>query len=148
MSTRGGVCGFVEDIQIFVTTIVTPDKKWMVVPNSMISSGVVTNFSKIDIRRVDMVFGISYDDDIRKARGIIQRVLEADERVLKDPPADIVVSELGDSSVNFFVRPFVKNADFWAVKFDLTEAVKLAFDEANVTIPFPQRDVHLFQQNG
>ena len=140
----GGVGGVVEEIQIFVTQLVTPDNKLLVVPNSKITSDVIVNYTSKDTRRVDLVFGIAYDDDIRKARDIIQKVLSQDERVLAEPAPMIVVSELGDSSVNFAVRPFVKKEHYWDVKFSLTEAVKLAFDEADITIPFPQRDVHIF----
>lgn len=139
----GGVSGSVEEIQIFVTQLLTPDRKFVIVPNAKITSDVIVNYTKKDVRRVDMVFGIGYDDDIRKAREIIKQVLGADERVLKDPEPMIAVSELADSSVNFVVRPFVKTADYWDVKFEMTEKIKMAFDDNDITIPFPQRDVHM-----
>jgi small conductance mechanosensitive channel len=103
------------------------------------------NYSAKDTRRVDMVFGIGYGDDLGKAKGILQQLVEADERVLSDPAPTIAVLELGDSSVNFVVRPWVKTGDYWPVFFDLTERVKLEFDAQGISIPFPQTDVHLFQ---
>lgn len=140
-----GTAGTVAAIQIFTTELVTPDNKQIIVPNSQATGGVITNVSAKPTRRVDMVFGIGYSDDIDKARDIIKGILEADERVLKDPATQIAVSELADSSVNFVVRPWVNAADFWAVKFETTEAVKKRFDEEGVSIPFPQQDVHMHQ---
>ncbi len=141
-----GVGGTVEQVQIFTTVLRTPDNKRVIVPNSQITDGVITNYSANDTRRVDLVFGIGYGDDIDKARDIIRGVLEADERVLKDPAPQVAVQELADSSVNFVTRPWVATADYWAVYFDVTEKVKKRFDEEGVSIPFPQRDVHIYNE--
>jgi small conductance mechanosensitive channel len=141
----GGSAGSVESIGIFVTTLVTPDNKVVIVPNSTMTNGNITNYSAKDQRRVDMVFGIGYGDDIDKAKKAIEEVLDADSRILKDPAPMIVVSELGDSSVNFNVRPWVNSTDYWAVYFATTEKIKKKFDEQNISIPFPQRDVHVYQ---
>jgi len=141
----GGATGTVEAIQIFNTIIKTPDNKTVIIPNSKITGDSITNYSAKEIRRVDLVFGIGYDDDIKKAKEILERVINEDSRVLKDPAPFVAVSELADSSVNFVVRPWVKSGDYWGVYFDLTEKVKLAFDSERVSIPYPQMDVHLQQ---
>ena len=140
----GGVAGFVEVIGIFVTTLVTPDNKVIFVPNSSVTGGNIINYSAKDKRRVDMVFGIGYSDDIDKAKQVINSVLNEDSRILKEPAPQIVVSELADSSVNFSVRPWVNSADYWEVYFDTMEKIKKKFDEENISIPFPQRDVHMY----
>lgn len=140
-----GVDGTVKEIQILHTILITPDNKRIIVPNGAISNDVITNYSTETTRRVDFVFGIGYGDDIRRARDVIQTQIDADERTLDDPAPQIVVSNLGDSSVDITVRVWANAADYWGIKFDLTEQVKLAFDEAGITIPFPQRDVHLMQ---
>ena len=140
-----GVLGVVEEIQIFTTQLVTPDNKTIIVPNAQMTGGNIINYSSKGTRRADMVIGIGYEDDIDKARGIISEVLSQDERVLKDPPFQIAVSELADSSVNFVVRPWVKAGDYWNVIFDATEAIKKPFDADGVSIPFPQRDVHVYE---
>ncbi len=142
-----GESGVVESVQMFITTLKTPDNKTIFIPNSKITGDNITNFSAKPTRRVDMVFGIGYGDDIDKAKKIISDLLENDSRVLKDPATVIVVSELADSSVNITVRPWVNSADYWGLYFDMTEGVKKAFDEQGISIPFPQRDVHLFKQN-
>lgn len=139
----GGVMGVVEKIQIFNTVMRTGDNREIIVPNSAIYGGTITNYSARETRRVDMVFGIGYNDDIRKAREIIKNILDADDRVLSDPAPLIAVGELADSSVNFNVRPWCKSSDYWDVYFDTNERVKLAFDEANITIPYPQMEMHL-----
>ena len=139
----GGVAGVVEGIQIFSTQMRTGDNKAIILPNSGITSGNITNYSAKDTRRVDMVFGIGYDDDIKKTKDILMELITDDERILKDPEPLVAVSELGDSSVNFVVRPWVNSADFWGVKFDYTEAVKLRFDKEGISIPYPQQDLHL-----
>ncbi len=139
----GGTSGIVETITIFTTVMRTGDNREVIVPNGNIFSGNIVNYSARDTRRIDMVFGIGYGDDIRKAKEILERVVAADERVLKEPETTIAVSELAECSVNFVVRPWVKSEDYWAVKFDLTERVKLAFDEEGISIPFPQMDIHL-----
>ena len=138
----GGVLGTVEKIQIFNTVMRTGDNREMIVPNGLIFGGTITNFSAKATRRVDMVFGIGYDDDIRKAKEVIKSILDADDRVLKDPEPLIAVAELADSSVNFNVRPWCKSADYWDVYFDTHENIKLEFDKQNISIPYPQMDVH------
>jgi len=143
----GGTAGIVEEIQVFTTVLKTPDNKKVIVPNSGVMGGNIVNFSAHDTRRVDWVFGVSYGDDIDKVKATIKRVIEADARIHKDPAPMIVLSALGDSSVNFTVRAWVNVVDFWAVFFDTNEKMKKAFDADGITIPFPQRDVHLFQEN-
>jgi len=142
----GGAMGAVEAVNIFNTIMKSPDNKKVIIPNSKITGDSIVNYSAQDTRRVDMVFGIGYDDDIRKAKSTLEQILASDERVLKDPAPTVAVSELADSSVNFVVRPWVKTADYWGVFFDITEKVKLTFDEQGISIPFPQRDIHMFQE--
>nr|WP_317622606.1 mechanosensitive ion channel domain-containing protein [Ketobacter sp.] len=142
----GGVTGVVEHIGIFTTIMKTPDNKEVIVPNGQVYGGTITNFSARDTRRVDMVFGIAYDADIRQAKNILTEIINSDSRVLKDPAPVIAVSELADSSVNFVVRPWVNSADYWGVLWDTNEKVKYAFDEAGVGIPFPQMDVHVHKE--
>ena len=141
-----GVSAVVEHIQIFNTIMRTGDNREVIVPNGAIYSGVITNYSARDTRRVDMVFGIGYDDDLRKAKEILNEIITADERILPEPAPVIAVSELADSSVNFVVRPWVNSADYWAVLWDTTEAVKLRFDAEGISIPYPQMDVHLHKE--
>jgi small conductance mechanosensitive channel len=143
----GGASGTVKSIGIFTTLMNTPDNKEVIVPNGQIYSGTITNYSAKDTRRVDMVFGIGYDDDLKKAKTILQEMIDADPRVLKEPAAQIAVSELGDSSVNFVVRPWAAAGDFWGLKFDFTEAVKLRFDKEGISIPYPQMDVHVHKND-
>jgi len=138
-----GTKGTVEDIQIFNTIINTPDNLRAIIPNAHITGGNIINYTVNGKRRVDLVIGISYEDDLRKAKKIIQDTLAADQRVLQDPASNVAVFELADSSVNFVVRPWVKAADYWDVYFETTENVKLALDKNGITIPFPQRDVHI-----
>jgi small conductance mechanosensitive channel len=138
-----GTAGSVDEIGLFATIMHTPDNQRIIVPNSGIIGGNITNVSALPTRRVDLVFGIGYDDNIGQARDIIKSVIDADERILKDPEAAIVVGELGDSSVNINVRPWVNSADYWAVRSDLLETIKVRFDEAGVSIPYPQQDVHM-----
>jgi len=141
----GGVAGIVEEVQVFATKIRTGDNKEVTVPNGQITGGAITNYSAKDTRRVDLVFGIGYGDDIAKAKSILHEIVTGDDRVLSDPAPTIAVAELADSSVNFVVRPWVKTGDYWPVLFDLTEAVKLRFDAEDISIPFPQTDVHVHQ---
>jgi len=141
----GGTSGVVETISIFSTTMRTGDNREVIVPNGAIYGGTITNYSARETRRIDMVFGIGYESDLKKARTILQGLVEADERILKEPAPQIAVSELADSSVNFVVRPWVNSDDYWNVRFDLTEKVKLSFDENGISIPFPQMDVHVKQ---
>lgn len=142
----GGTSGTVEEVHIFNTILKTPDNRKVIIPNSKVTGDTITNYSAKEMRRVDLVFGIGYGDDILKAKEILNRILAEDPRVLKDPAPTVGVLELADSSVNFAVRPWVNTADYWAVYFDLTEKVKLTFDEEGVSIPFPQRDVHLIRE--
>lgn len=139
----GGAMGTVESITIFTTIMTTPDNKEIIVPNGTIMGGNITNFSARPTRRVDMVFGIAYDDDLLKAKQLLEEIIAADDRVLAEPAAVVTVGELADSSVNFLVRPWVNAADYWAVMWDTTEAVKLKFDAEGISIPFPQMDVHM-----
>lgn len=137
-----GVAGSIEKIGIFSTTMHTGDNKEVIIPNGAIYSSNIINYSKRATRRIDMIFSIGYSDDIRLARDVMTNIINADPRVLPDPEPLIAVGELGASSVNFFVRPWVKTEDYWDVKFDLTEKIKIAFDENGITIPFPQMDIH------
>ena len=141
----GGTSGSVESVQIFNTTLKTPDNKKVIVPNSQITGDKIVNYSAMDKRRIDLVFGIGYDDSIKKAKDILEKIIAEDKRILQDPAPVIAVLELGDNSVNFAVRPWVNTADYWPVYFDITEKVKLTFDENNISIPYPQRDVHIHQ---
>jgi small conductance mechanosensitive channel len=138
----GGAMGVVQSISIFTTILTTPDNKEVTVPNSAVIGNNITNYSARPTRRVDLVFGVSYGDDLRKAKKLLEDIIAADERILLDPAPTIAVGELADSSVKFLVRPWVKSEDYWAVSWDTIEAVKLRFDEAGITIPFPQMDVH------
>jgi small conductance mechanosensitive channel len=140
-----GVAGTVEAIQIFTTRMATPDNKTIIIPNAKLTGDNIINFSAKGTRRADMVFGIGYADDIDKARNIIVEILSKEERILKEPPPQVAVSELADSSVNFVARPWVNAGDYWGVVFDVTEAVKKRFDAEGISIPFPQRDVHLYE---
>ncbi len=137
-----GTAGVVETISIFSSILRTGDNREIIIPNGSIYGGTITNYSARETRRIDMVFGIGYDDDIKKAKQMLEQIVNADERVLADPKPVIAVSELADSSVNFVVRPWVKTADYWTVRWELTEEVKLKFDEAGISIPYPQMDVH------
>ena len=141
----GGVAGVVEEVQVFATKLRTPDNKSVIVPNNSITAGDITNYSAKETRRVDLVFGIGYNDDLQQAKKVLTEIVKRDERVLEDPAPTIAVLELGDSSINFAVRPWVKTADYWDVHFGITEAVKVEFDRQGISIPFPQRDVHLHQ---
>lgn len=138
-----GTAGVIEKISMFSTTMRTGDNREVIVPNGAIYGGTITNFSARSTRRIDMVFGIGYGEDIKQAKAVIQQLIDADERILKDPEPLIAVGELAESSVNFNVRPWVNSDDYWAVRFDLNEKIKLAFDEQGISIPFPQMDVHL-----
>ncbi len=137
-----GVSGVVEHIGIFTTTMRSGDNREIIIPNGAIFGGTITNLSKRSTRRVDMVFGIGYDDDIKKAKEIINRILDADERVLKDPAPLVAVAELADSSVNFNVRPWCKTEDYWDVYSDTHENIKLTFDAEGISIPYPQMAIH------
>ena len=142
-----GIAGSVEDVQILTTVLKTGDNKQVIVPNAQIMGSIITNYSANDTRRVDMVIGVSYDDDLDKVRSTIEELVAAEDRILDDPACTIAVSDLADSSVNFVVRPWVATADYWGVKFDLTEAIKKRFDKDGIAFPFPQQDVHLYKMS-
>jgi len=138
----GGASGVVEEINIFNTVMKTGDNKTIIISNSNIIGGNITNYSRKETRRVDLVFGIGYEDDLKLAKEILEDILNKDERILKDPAPFVAVSELADSSVNFVTRSWVKSADYWPVYFDILEKVKLKFDKKGISIPYPQMDVH------
>jgi small conductance mechanosensitive channel len=142
--STAGITAKVEKITIFNTLFCTPDNQLVIVPNNKIISDIITNINVKDTRRIDFVVGISYSDDMTQAKTILERLAGEDSRILKDPATTIAVAELADSSVNLVFRPWVKTSDYWDVKFDLTEKIKNALDEAGISIPFPQQDVHLF----
>ncbi|NOQ93490.1 MAG: mechanosensitive ion channel [Methylophaga sp.] len=138
----GGVTGVVEQISVFSTLMRTGDNREIIVPNGQIYAGAITNFSARDTRRIDMVFGIGYDDDMLKAKKIMEDILAAHDLILADPTPAVAVAELADSSVNFNVRPWVNSADYWGVRSDLIEQIKLTFDKEGISIPYPQMDIH------
>ncbi len=138
-----GQSGVVREIAIFNTIMTTGDNKTIILPNGAVSNGAITNYSTQETRRVDIVFGVGYDDDLKKAKDILTGLIEADARILKDPAPMVVVSALGDSAVDITTRSWVASADYWGVYFDLMENAKLALDEAGISIPYPQTDVHL-----
>ncbi len=140
-----GVAGTVEEIQIFTTQLKTPDNKTIIVPNAKMTGDNITNYTMKGTRRVDFVFGIGYEDDIDKARDVIQGIIAEDSRVLKDPAPMVALSELADSSVNFVARAWTSADDYWGFYFDTTEKVKKQFDAAGISIPYPQRDVHVYE---
>jgi len=141
----GGTAGTVQEIAIFSTTLHSPDNVRITVPNSGVYGSIVKNYSYNETRRNDMVFGISYDDDISKAVDVIQRALDGDDRVLKDPAPMIAVGELADSSVNLLVRPWCTGADYWGLRWDLTRKIKEDLEAAGCSIPYPQQDVYMHQ---
>ena len=143
-----GISGAVEQVQILTTVLKTGDNKQIIVPNGQIMDSIITNYSANDTRRIDMVVGVSYDDDLDKVRDTIKELIAAEERILDEPACTNAVSALADSSVNFVVRPWVKTADYWGVMFDLTEAIKKRFDKEGITFPFPQQDIHLHTVKG
>ena len=141
-----GFIGKVHEIQIFNTIMKTFDNKMIYIPNGTLSNGNITNYSREPIRRVDMTFGIGYGDDIKKTKEVLERLVKEDARILKDPAPLIAVSNLGDSSVDFAVKVWCDTAEYWNIYFDMQENVKLTFDQENISIPFPQTDVHLFKE--
>lgn len=143
----GGVVSSVDSIQIFQTVLKSPDNKMVVVPNSAVIGGAITNYSRHETRRVDMVIGVSYKSDLQKTKRVLRETLEKDPRILKDPDMTIGVLTLADSSINFVVRPWCKTSDYWAVYFDSMQAIKEALDANGIEIPFPQMDVHLNKIN-
>lgn len=141
-----GHMGTVHAIMVFNTVLKTPDNKKIIIPNGALSNGSIVNFSAEETRRVDMVFGIGYDDDLKKAKALLNELVEKDPRILKDPAPQVVVGALADSSVNFNCRVWCNKADYWGIFFDMQENVKLEFDAAGISIPYPQTDVHLYQE--
>ena len=141
-----GVAGTVKKIGIFTSAMNTPDNKEIIVPNGKIYGDNIVNYSAMTTRRVDMTFGIGYDDDLLKAKTVLEQMVKEDERILEEPAPVVAVSSLGDSSVNFTVRPWVKKEDYFAVLWAFTENVKLRFDKEGISIPFPQMDVHFFKE--
>jgi len=144
--TVGGVTGKIRQIDIFSTILVTGDNQKYILPNSSITSDVINNVNAEPTRRIDLVIGIGYEDDIQLAKKTLAELMDADERILKDPAPLIAVSELADSSVNLLIRPWVNTDDYWDVRFDLLEKIKLTFDERGISFPYPQHDVHLYKQ--
>ena len=142
-----GHMGSVHSIQIFNTILKTPDNKTVIIPNGNLANSDLTNFSTEENRRVDLSFGIGYDDDFAKAKEIINTLIQKDERIFKDPAPFVMVGELADSSVNITVRVWAKGADYWGVHFDMIENVKSEFDKNDISIPYPQSDVHLYNHS-
>lgn len=142
-----GYSGTVREIQIFVTVMKTPDNKTIIIPNGPLSTGSLTNFSKEETRRVEWTFGIAYGDDLDKAYELLQRLIDEDERILRDPEPFMALAELADSSVDIKVRVWVNAGDFWGVFFSMNEKVYKTFEKEGLSIPFPQRDVHLYKAN-
>jgi small conductance mechanosensitive channel len=142
-----GVTGVVEKIEIFTTQLRTLDNKTIIIPNAKLTGDNIINYTKKEIRRVDLIVGVSYEDNIDKVKEAINEVLKADGRILDDPPSKVAVYEMADSSINFVVRPWVKTEDYWDVYFSVTENIKKEFDARGITIPFPQRDIHLYNEN-
>jgi len=143
-----GTMGTVVEIQIFNTVLDHFDGRRVVVPNSKLTGDNISNFSDIQKRRVDLVFGISYSDNMKKAKEVLEGIVKSDSRVLKDPAPTVAVSELGDNSVNIVCRPYVRPGDYWAVYFDTLEKGKEELEKNGITIPFPQRDIHVYQEKG
>jgi small conductance mechanosensitive channel len=139
----GGTSGVVEEIQIFNTLLRTGDNVQIIVPNSQITSGKITNFSAKETRRIDLVVGCGYGDNLKEVKEFLETLLAQDERILEDPAPVVAVNELGDNSVNFVVRPWVKASDYWATRWDLTERIKTGFDERGFNIPYPTRDLYV-----
>ncbi len=142
-----GVSGVVEKVTIFNTIMKTGDNREIIVPNSQIYGGTIVNVSARPTRRIDLVIGIGYEDDLKKAKDILEQILREDERVLDEPAPAVALGELADSSVNFNVRPWVNSGDYWPVRADLLEKIKLTFDEQGISIPYPQQDIHLHKKD-
>ena len=143
----GGATGVVETIGIFNTTFKTGDNRIIIVPNSNIIGSNIVNYSKEPIRRIDLVIGVGYEDDLKLVKSTLEEILNSNEKILKDPAPAVALAELADSSVNFNVRPWVKSADYWGVRSELLEKIKLTFDEKGINIPYPQMDIHLNQKS-
>ena len=143
----GGTSGVVEEITVFSTRMRTGDNREVIVPNGKIYGDTIVNYSARDTRRIDMVFGISYDDNIKQAKDIMSKIMDDHELILKDPAPVILISELADSSINFTVRPWVKSGDYWGVRSELLQTIKEAFDENGISVPYPQRDIHVYNSD-
>jgi len=143
----GGVSGTVKDIQLFTSVLATPDNVKVMVPNAQVYGGVIRNYSGYETRRIDLIVGIGYDDSIDQASSTAQAVMQDDDRILREPEPQVMVDELADSSVNLRLRMWVQGADYWNVLFDLTRAVKEAFDARGIEIPYPQHVVHVSQES-
>jgi len=139
----GGATGVVEEVRMFATIMRTGDNRQIIVPNGNMYGGIIINYSAKATRRIDLVFGIGYGDDMAKAKKLIDDIMQQDDRILSDPAPAIALGELGDSSVNFNVRPWVKSEDYWAVRSDLLEKIKLAFDANDISIPYPHQEVYM-----
>lgn len=138
-----GVAGVVQNIQIFTTTLNTPDNKTIIIPNAKLSGDNIINYSAQETRRVDMTVGVAYDADLAHVKNVLNDIIGKDERILADPGPQVAVAELADNSVNFVVRVWTNTADYWGVMFDTTETIKNRFDKEGIGIPFPQRDIHI-----
>ncbi|WP_413615078.1 mechanosensitive ion channel family protein [Halomonas cupida] len=143
----GGVSGTVEDVQIFTSELTTPDNRKIIVPNGQMMNGAITNYSAHATRRVDLAVGVGYDDDIDTVRRVLEAAVADDARVLDAPAPNIRINAMGDSAVVWIVRPWVKAADYWDVYWELTEDIKRRFDREGISIPFPQRDVHVYHHD-
>ncbi len=143
----GGIVGTVDEIQLVSTILSTPDNKQIIVPNSLMYGSAITNYSAKDTRRVDMVIGVGYDDDLKVAANVLKKVCEDHPKVLGEPETKIFINNLGDSAVDFVVRPWVKSEDYWGVLADVLETAKVELEAAGCNIPYPQTDVHLHQVN-
>jgi small conductance mechanosensitive channel len=143
----GGVSGVVEDIRIFHTVLKTGDNREITMPNAQIYSGTIINFSARDTRRIDLVIGIGYEDNIKQAQELLEQIVSAEKTVLDDPKPTIMLLELGESSVDFAVRPWVKSGDYWTTRATLLETIKTRFDQEGISFPYPQRDIHMIQQS-
>jgi small conductance mechanosensitive channel len=141
----GGVMGTVEELGVFVSRLRTPDNKAIFVPNENLAGNNLTNFTRNETRRMDLVIGVGYGEDVRNVKEVLLQIIEEDDRILKDPAPKVAVLELADSSVNFAFRPWVPTDLYWDIYFDTMEKIKLRLDEKGIQIPFPQRDVHLYQ---
>lgn len=135
--------GTIEKIGMFYTHMVTPDNKLILVPNGSLTNGSIVNYSAKDLRRVDLTFGVGYEQDVLKVKRVLANIVEAHDLILKTPEPFIALSAHGDSAVNFVVRAWVNNSDYWKVYFDLLEAVKVKFDDEEISIPYPQMDLHI-----
>jgi len=141
----GGVAGTVDEIRLVSTTLTTGDNKLITIPNSLIYNSTITNFSARDTRRLDLVFGVGYDDDLKVCASILKKICHEHEKILAEPATNIFITNLGDSSVDFAVRPWVKGSDYWGVRADILETAKLELEAAGCNLPYPQTDVHLHQ---